>query len=342
MSDKNISTVVLIDKDGFIGKRAYMKKTNLKKRWIGFALTGVACLALGLSLSACNQKTEESVLKSEVIKEQRETVKEKDTSSVSTEKRKTVPTDKLTSVPLKKEQKTTETSGKADVKGGKDIATDTKEKTVWTDSVKEVETAEKGDEQEAKEKETTDFVNAEATEIQEDPASLEECKTPAPNPEPAREEHHHTFYIADETAPTCTSAGKRSYSCSCGLVYEAPVSMLEHDWVPITGIVHHDAKVKPAWDETVSEAWDEPVYENHSFCNACGADLDVLEQNGTDRGDHIWDDHDGMSGWHDEDVQVDTIHHEAETVHHPEEVISPPWDEEVVIGYRCSVCGTVK
>ncbi|MBR3397039.1 MAG: hypothetical protein IKG70_04215 [Lachnospiraceae bacterium] len=319
-----------------------MNKTNLKKRWIGFGVIGVSCLVIGLSLSGCSQKMEESVLKSEVTEEQSEPVKAKETKAVSSETDTSVLKDRPAKVPAKEDQKKTEPSKSPTKKTDPDTVKDSEEKTEQTASVKKVEKPEKEEDQKPEDKETQDSQDMAAPEKPEEPEPVQEPETPAQTPEPEKEEHHHTYFIAGETAPTCTSVGKRTYACSCGLTYDEPIAMLDHDWVPVTETVHHDAEVKPAWDETVSEAWDEPVYENHSFCNVCGIDLDVLEQNGTDRGDHIWDDHDGMAGWHDEDVQVDTIHHKAENVHHSEEVISPAWDEEVVTGYRCSVCGTVR
>ena len=115
--------------------------------------------------------------------------------------------------------------------------------------------------------------------------------------------------------------------------------MVDHNWTAQTKTIHHDAEVKPAWDEVVSEAWDEPVYESHAICNKCGLDLTAT---GTDSMVHIDEVHDGAAGWHDEKVQTGTVHHEAETVHHPEKTLSPAWDEEVVTGYVCSVCGAQK
>lgn len=317
-----------------------MKKTNLKKRWICFAAAGAVCLVIGFSLSGCSQKIEESVLKSEMTEEKSETVKGKSTLTVSDGKEKTAVKEKKTPEPDKKLQKNAEPSESSAVKDDKNRSAASKEETKRAIVVKKEEKPPETASQESSVKEDGD--HPAETEKTEEPETVEVPVQNSETPEPAKEEHHHAYYIVGETAPTCTSAGKRTYACSCGLTYDDPIFMIDHDWVPVTEIVHHDAEIKPAWDEQVSEAWDEPVYENHSICNGCGIDLDVLEQNGMDRDDHIWEEHDGMNGWHDEKVQVDTIHHEAETVHHPEEIISPAWDEEIVTGYCCSVCGTVK
>ena len=137
---------------------------------------------------------------------------------------------------------------------------------------------------------------------------------------------------------------------------EAPTEPVHvHSWVPVTEYIHHDAQYvhhdavyhTETWDEQVlvQDAWDEPVYEIHSFCTVCGADITWV-----DPGDHAFEKHDGASGWHDESVQVDTIHHEAvyETVTHEEQVkdsdawdelVAEAWEEEIVTGYVCSGCG---
>ena len=164
-----------------------------------------------------------------------------------------------------------------------------------------------------------------------------------------------------------------------------------HAWVPVTKKVHHDATYKTvwvqdtaawdetvitkdawdesvlvseAWDETVvtKDAWDEPQLEWCGICNECGH----VFRAGEDINEHMaagcW------SSWHDEWVQVGTVHHDAETtvvhheavynivhheaettvVHHEatghnEQVIDQAaWDEDVVTGYKCSGCGATK
>lgn len=165
-----------------------------------------------------------------------------------------------------------------------------------------------------------------------------------------------------------------------------------HNWVAVTKTVHHDAVTSQvwkedsaAWDETVvtkaawdeqvlsqaaydeqvlvSEAYDEPVYGWVGVCNACGHhfwtaddDVDVHMHQG------CW------SSWHDEWLQIGTIHHDAvyntvhhdavyTTVHHDAEttvvhhdatghyetvVTQAAWDETVTTGYKCSGCGATK
>ena len=164
-----------------------------------------------------------------------------------------------------------------------------------------------------------------------------------------------------------------------------------HAWVPVTKKVHHDATYKTvwvqdtaawdetvvtknawdesvlvsdAWDETVvtKEAWDEPQLEWCSICNECGHVFRAGEDLPAHMAEGCW------SSWHDEWVQVGTVHHDAETtvvhhdavydtVHHEAEttvvhhdatghneqvVDQAAWDEDVVTGYKCSGCGATK
>ena len=143
---------------------------------------------------------------------------------------------------------------------------------------------------------------------------------------------------------------------------EAPTEPVHvHSWEPVYSYIHHDAEYvhhdavtqTETWTEQVlvSDAWDEPVYEIHSFCSACGVDLTILAmQQGVDYVDHSLDEHDGASGWSAQNVQVDTIHHDAvyNTITHEElvtdqeaydEMVADAWDEPVLEGYMCSECG---
>ena len=111
---------------------------------------------------------------------------------------------------------------------------------------------------------------------------------------------------------------------------EAPTC--NHEWVWHT----HTETVHKSERYLVSEPWDEPVYASHDFCNGCGTDLTATYGGAlTDAaGDHLA----GCgTGYHNESVQVDTIHHDA--VYDTDE-----WDEEVVVkDYQyCSICGVKK
>ena len=208
------------------------------------------------------------------------------------------------------------------------------------------------------------------------PTKAPETK-PAPTTAPTK---------APETKPAPTTAPTKAPETT------APTTTAHtHAWVPITTTVHHDATYKTvwvqdsaawdetvvtkeawdeqvlvsaAWDETVvtKEAWDEPQLEWCSICNACGHVFRAGEDLPAHMAEGCW------SSWHDEWVQVGTIHHDAETtvvhhdavyntVHHDAEttvvhheatghneqvVDQEAWDETVTTGYKCSGCGATK
>ena len=123
--------------------------------------------------------------------------------------------------------------------------------------------------------------------------------------------------------------------------------------------------VQDAWDEQVmvQDAYDEPVYAWVEVCNACGHKfLDPNEDINEHMAAGCW------SSWHGEWMQVGTTHHDAvyQTVHHEatyqtthheaettivhhdatghneQTVDQAAWDETVITGYTCSVCGAAK
>ena len=201
---------------------------------------------------------------------------------------------------------------------------------------------------------------------------------------------------ASTATPTTSLAPTTAAPTSSTPTTAAPTTIAHtHTWTPVTKKVHHDATYKTvwvqdtaawdetvitkeawdesvlvseAWDETVvtKDAWDEPVYEWVPVCNACGHVFPVGGGSTEDILDHMeagcW------SSWHDEQIQVGSVHHDAETtvvhhdavyntVHHDaettvihhdatghyEQVIDQAaWDEDVVIGYKCSGCSATK
>ena len=146
-------------------------------------------------------------------------------------------------------------------------------------------------------------------------------------------------------------------------------------WVQDSAAWDETVITKAAWDEQVlvqdaydenvmiSDAYDEPIYAWVGICNECGHKfLDPNEDIDVHMGAGCW------SSWHDEWMQVGTTHHDAvyqtvhheatyQTVHHEAEttivhhdatghneqtVDQAAWDETVITGYTCSVCGAAK
>ncbi len=103
--------------------------------------------------------------------------------------------------------------------------------------------------------------------------------------------------------PTCTDTGIKKYTCVNGdYSYDEKIPALGHNPVQRTETV------------TTKEAWDEPVLEPRYICNGCGKSF----TNTTDVCRHLIlanrENPDTPCGnYHEEDVQVNTIHHPAET-----------------------------
>ena len=171
--------------------------------------------------------------------------------------------------------------------------------------------------------------------------------------------HEHRYSRTVTKPATCGAAGVMTFRCACGASYtEAVPPTGNHDWAPVTTVVHHEAQTHIVHHDEVRRwvtdrpAWDEYIYELHAICSGCGTDLTVLQhENGVTPAEHSWQHYESSGvgcGWHDEQVVVGTVHHEE--VGHEE--VTPAWDESVVdapardetviTAYRCRVCGAVK
>lgn len=94
----------------------------------------------------------------------------------------------------------------------------------------------------------------------------------------------------------------------------------QHNWVK----VEHEAKVKPAWTETIHTT------ETHVVCNGCGEDFYVTGH----KGDYdYYDAHSMKCGASYGSRKVDVVSY----VDHPEEII-----EAAYTSYKCSTCGATK
>lgn len=116
--------------------------------------------------------------------------------------------------------------------------------------------------------------------------------------------HVHKYNSGVVTkAPTCTDTGVKTYTCVDGDdSYTETISALGHDYVTRTETV------------TVKEAWDEDVYEPRYICNGCNASFKTAREVGRHLILANRENPDTPCGnYHEEDVQVNTIHHPAET-----------------------------
>ena len=136
-----------------------------------------------------------------------------------------------------------------------------------------------------------------------------------------------------------------------------------HVWEEITDVIHHEAEYDYVHHDAVTEqvwivdqeAWDETVEikERHTVCWGCGEILDVMsdEDITSHMRAHALN---GEKGGYGNDYVVvgyDTVHHD-EVGHYEERTVTEAWDEKVlvneaydetvVVGYRCSICGEEK
>ena len=123
-----------------------------------------------------------------------------------------------------------------------------------------------------------------------------------------------------------------------------------HQWEDIIATVHHEAVIEQVW-VVDQEAWDEtvPLYETIQTekCRCrCGMLFDTAEEqwaHAESFSDEEWEQH---AGWTSE-VVTEEVPAGEEVIHHPEEghwevrTIQEAWDEAVVTGQRCAVCGAV-
>ncbi len=129
-----------------------------------------------------------------------------------------------------------------------------------------------------------------------------------------------------------SAAGSKGTDSSAGTANEPAAHT--HKWVKYLANTiqhkeegHYETKV-------VKAAYDEPQYDWHNVCNKCGKDLGTDDWNVINHGD-ICD-----GSYSCIQVQVGTIHHDAETTQ--VWVVDKPAYTEYVYGEKCSGCDATK
>lgn len=115
----------------------------------------------------------------------------------------------------------------------------------------------------------------------------------------------------------------------------------KHNWEKITAVVHHDA-VTHTEQVLVRDAWTENVYGTKFICQGCEQifntenELTAHQQYYMEQDNYTHTGAGTLSG-----VVVNTIYHPAEyetrTV-----VDKEAYDETIVTGYKCTICGATK
>lgn len=129
---------------------------------------------------------------------------------------------------------------------------------------------------------------------------------------PSQPAHTHSYSSSVTTQPTCSKAGVRTYTCSCGDLYT--------ESIPATG--NHKWEKQYKTEKVPAKTHQENVWKE--ICYGCGAQFD----NPDDAGEHVAAVFgDACSSYYSDIVDTITVIDEPETT------------KDVYIGSKCSVCG---
>ena len=186
-----------------------------------------------------------------------------------------------------------------------------------SDSKKESESKE-----ESKAEPSTKATDTKETKADNSNKTAESTSAPAPV-------HEHNYASSIIQNPTCTTNGVKTYTCSCGDTYTENLGTTAHNFsIPVTQTVHHDEVWQNVPRQTSgsrviicgcgAEFATQADFDNHRiasleangpFCSCCGP-------------------------FNVEDRPGETVYDYVK--------ISDAYDEEVVVGYKCSVCGATQ
>lgn len=160
-----------------------------------------------------------------------------------------------------------------------------------------------------------------------------DSKSSAKNSTSTAVKHNSTQSTGASNAGTKTNKAADSSTAASNITSQGK-SECAHKWVKYVANTiqhkeegHYETKV-------VKAAYDEPQYDWHNVCNKCGKDLGTDDWNVINHGD-ICD-----GSYSCIQVQVGTIHHDAETTQ--VWVVDKPAYTEYVYGEKCSGCGATK
>lgn len=160
-----------------------------------------------------------------------------------------------------------------------------------------------------------------------------DSKNSAKNSTSTAVKHNSTQSTGASNAGTKTNKAADSSTAASNTTSQGE-SECTHKWVKyVSNTIQH--KEEGHYEtKVVKDAYDEPQYDWHNVCNKCGKDLGTGDWNVINHGD-ICD-----GSYSCIQVQVGTIHHDAETTQ--VWVVDKPAYTEYVYGEKCSVCGATK
>lgn len=160
-----------------------------------------------------------------------------------------------------------------------------------------------------------------------------DSKNSAKNSTSTAVKHNSTQSTGASNAGTKTNKAADSSTAASNTTSQGESECI-HKWVKyVSNTIQH--KEEGHYEtKVVKAAYDEPQYDWHNVCNKCGKDLGTDDWNVINHGD-ICD-----GSYSCIQVQVGTIHHDAETTQ--VWVVDKPAYTEYVYGEKCSVCGATK
>lgn len=160
-----------------------------------------------------------------------------------------------------------------------------------------------------------------------------DSKNSAKNSTSTAVKHNSTQSTGASNAGTKTNKAADSSTAASNTTSQGE-SECTHKWVKyVSNTIQH--KEEGHYEtKVVKAAYDEPQYDWHNVCNKCGKDLGTDDWNVINHGD-ICD-----GSYSCIQVQVGTIHHDAETTQ--VWLVDKPAYTEYVYGEKCSVCGATK
>lgn len=160
-----------------------------------------------------------------------------------------------------------------------------------------------------------------------------DSKNSAKNSTSTAVKHNSTQSTGASNAGTKTNKAADSSTAASNTTSQGE-SECTHKWVKyVSNTIQH--KEEGHYEtKVVKAAYDEPQYDWHNVCNKCGYDMGTDDWNVINHGD-ICD-----GSYSCIQVQVGTIHHDAETTQ--VWVVDKPAYTEYVYGEKCSVCGATK
>lgn len=160
-----------------------------------------------------------------------------------------------------------------------------------------------------------------------------DSKNSAKNSTSTAVKHNSTQSTGASNAGTKTNKAADSSTAASNTTSQGE-SECTHKWVKyVSNTIQHNEEGHYE-TKVVKAAYDEPQYDWHNVCNKCGKDLGTDDWNVINHGD-ICD-----GSYSCIQVQVGTIHHDAETTQ--VWVVDKPAYTEYVYGEKCSVCGATK